>query len=319
MTLDKKDNKKLVNPIDEIINRLLIGIDNPHTKRGYKRALSDFLEYWRLGGKLEINKNFVENYKAGLIDLGVGVTSINQRLSAIKRFVSELADNGLVDDRIKAGINNIKNIRQEGRPVGNWLTLKEAVGFLDAPLNFVKNVKRRDRDRALLAVLLGAGLRRNEAAGLTWGHIQTRQDRAVIVDIIGKRTKRRTVPIANWTMADLETWRQILIINGMYDPAGPVFLRIHRSGSISPDPIGPQSIYKIVLKYAKLSGFDVKPHDLRRTFAKLAYLGDADIKQISKSLGHASVMTTEKYIGADQDLENAPADALGIERTAINE
>jgi len=56
----------------------------------------------------------------------------------------------------------------------------------------------------------------------------------------------------------------------------------------------------------------VKPHDLRRTFGKLAHKGGARIEQIQRSYGHASIQTTEKYLGIDQDLEDAPCDHLRI-------
>ena len=54
------------------------------------------------------------------------------------------------------------------------------------------------------------------------------------------------------------------------------------------------------------------PHDLRRTFAKLAHKGKAAIEQIQLSLGHASIVTTEKYLGVRQDLQDAPCDHLGL-------
>lgn len=56
----------------------------------------------------------------------------------------------------------------------------------------------------------------------------------------------------------------------------------------------------------------MRPHDLRRTFAKLAHKGGASIDQIQLSLGHSSVQTTERYLGVDQDLTTAPCDVLGL-------
>jgi integrase len=55
------------------------------------------------------------------------------------------------------------------------------------------------------------------------------------------------------------------------------------------------------------------PHDLRRTFAKLAHKGDAPLEQIQLSLGHASIQTTERYLGVKQSLSDAPCDHLGLE------
>jgi len=54
------------------------------------------------------------------------------------------------------------------------------------------------------------------------------------------------------------------------------------------------------------------PHDLRRTFAKLAHKGGSGLEQIQLSLGHGSIQTTERYLGIEQDLTDAPCDRLGL-------
>jgi integrase len=59
-------------------------------------------------------------------------------------------------------------------------------------------------------------------------------------------------------------------------------------------------------------GIAVAPHDCRRTFAKLALKGGARLEQIQLSLGHASIRTTERYLGVEQDLTDAPCDRLGL-------
>jgi len=64
--------------------------------------------------------------------------------------------------------------------------------------------------------------------------------------------------------------------------------------------------------YANAIGVEAAPHDARRTFAKLAHLGHAPLEQIQLSLGHASVVTTEIYLGVKQDLNDAPCDRLGL-------
>ena len=74
-----------------------------------------------------------------------------------------------------------------------------------------------------------------------------------------------------------------------------------------------QAIYNIVTDYAvRLEKQGIAPHDLRRTFAKLAHKGGSPIDQIQLSLGHDSIQTTEKYLGVEQDLTDAPCDHLGL-------
>ena len=74
----------------------------------------------------------------------------------------------------------------------------------------------------------------------------------------------------------------------------------------------PQAIRDVVVHYSDALGFDVAAHDLRRTFAKLAHKGGAGLDQIQLSLGHASIQTTERYLGVEQDLTEAPCDHLGL-------
>ena len=79
------------------------------------------------------------------------------------------------------------------------------------------------------------------------------------------------------------------------------------------ESITPQAIRNIVAGYAlKLENQGIAPHDLRRTFAKLAHKGGSPIDQIQLSLGHDSIQTTEKYLGVEQDLTDAPCDHLGL-------
>ncbi len=74
-----------------------------------------------------------------------------------------------------------------------------------------------------------------------------------------------------------------------------------------------QAIYNTVVEYAEALGLGkIGPHDLRRTFAKLAYQGGSALDQIQLSLGYGSIQTTERYLGVEQDLTDAPCDHLGL-------
>lgn len=235
----------------------------------------------------------------------MSASSVNQRLSAIRKLAAEAADNGLLDAQIAGGIRAVKGSRQEGRRTGNWLTREEAQAWLAAPDN---RTMRGRRDRALLAVLIGCGLRRSEAAHLTFGHVQQRDGRWVLVDLIGKRDKVRSVPMPNWAKVAIDGWSAA---SGLTD--GPVFRAVNKGDQVVGGGITPQAIYNIIVGYAgELQKHGVAPHDLRRTFAKLAHKGGAAIDQIQLSLGHESIQTTEEYLGVEQDLTDAPCDHLGL-------
>ena len=76
--------------------------------------------------------------------------------------------------------------------------------------------------------------------------------------------------------------------------------------------IGPEAVWTMLRRYARVLGLDIAPHDLRRTYAKLAHKGGAPLEQIQLSLGHASIQTTERYLGLEQSFTDAPCDRLGL-------
>jgi site-specific recombinase XerD len=297
--------KRLSEAEARAIEMVLDGLPSEHSRRAYERALFDFFHWHRGVGRPHLSKAVVQRYAAELREAGMAPSSVNQRLSAIRKLAVEAAENGLLDAQIAGGIRAVKGARQEGRRTGNWLTREEAQAWLGAPDG---RTMRGRRDRALLAVLIGCGLRRSEAAGLTFGHVQQRDGRWVLVDLIGKRDKIRSVPMPNWAKAAIDKWSAA---SGVTD--GLVFRAVNKGDRVVGGGITPQAIYNIIVGYAKqLQKQGVAPHDLRRTFAKLAHKGGAAIDQIQLSLGHESIQTTEEYLGVEQDLTDAPCDHLGL-------
>jgi site-specific recombinase XerD len=289
----------------QAIRMVLDGLPSEHSRRAYGRALSDFFMWHRGVGRPQLSKAVVQRYAAELRDAGMAPSSVNQRLSAIRKLAAEAADNGALDPQVANGIRAVKGARREGRRTGNWLTREEAQDWLGAP---DKRTTKGRRDRALLAVLIGCGLRRAEAAALTFEHIQQRDGRWVLVDLIGKRDKIRSVPMPNWAKAAIDEWSRA---SGLTQ--GLVFRAVNKGDRVNGDGITPQAIYNIIVGYAEgLRKKGVAPHDLRRTFAKLAHKGGAAIDQIQLSLGHESIQTTEDYLGVEQDLTDAPCDHLGL-------
>jgi integrase/recombinase XerD len=287
------------------IRMVLDGLPSEHSRRAYERALYDFF-YWHRGvGRPQLNKAVVQRYAAELRDAGMAPSSVNQRLSAIRKLALEAADNGVLDPHVASGIRTVKGARREGRRTGNWLTREQAQIWLNAP---DPRTLKGLRDRALLSMLIGCGLRRAEAANLSFEHVQQREGRWVLIDLIGKRDKIRSVPMPNWTKAAIDDWSKVSGIS-----SGLVFRAVNKGDRVTGGSITPQAIYNIIVGYAEeLKNKGVAPHDLRRTFAKLAHKGGAAIDQIQLSLGHESIQTTEEYLGVEQDLTDAPCDHLGL-------
>lgn len=292
------------NTMQPIINLVCNAVTSDHTRRAYSRALTEFVVWHSSTGQQGFSKATVQAHVTALRAAGVSASSINQRLTAIRKLAVELADNGVIDHSAAQAIGRAEGVRVEGKRLGNWLTKEQAQQLLTLPgVSTVKGL----RDRAILAVLLGCGLRREECAGLTVGNIQQREGRWVIVDLVGKRSKTRSVPMPAWCKYAIDSYCQAA---GIAD--GILLRSVRRGDHITDQGMTAQAIFDVVKAYAGAIGVDVRPHDLRRTFAKLAHKGNAPIEQIQLSLGHSSVQTTERYIGVQQDLSSAPCDALGL-------
>lgn len=287
-----------------IIQLVLDGLTSAHSKRSYEKALSDFLDWYQAQGKPGLTKALVQRYKAVLQESGLAPSSVNQRMSAIRKLAQEAADNGIIDQTIANGVSRVKGVKQQGVRSGNWLTKEQAQELINSPdTNTLKGL----RDRAILGVMIGAGLRRSEVIILSLEDIQQREGRWVIVDIVGKGNRVRTVPIPGWTKAALNEWMETADIH-----SGKVFRRVNKGDRIASDTMTAQAVRDVVSHYSGKLGFQVAAHDLRRTFAKLAHKGGAGLDQIQLSLGHASIKTTEKYLGVTQSLTDAPCDHLGL-------
>ena len=192
--------------------------------------------------------------------------------------------------------------------IGNWLTVDQSKTLLreSMPQNL-----RRKRDRAILALLIGCGLRRAELVGLRTEDFQVREEHSVIADLVGKGKHIRTVPVPLWAKRAVDQWTAAAGING-----GAIFRRISRLDKICGNGITPKAIWHVVKAAAKRADIkNLAPHDLRRTCARLCHLAGGELEQIQFLLGHASVQTTERYLGCKQRLSQAVNDKLGLEDT----
>jgi integrase len=94
---------------------------------------------------------------------------------------------------------------------------------------------------------------------------------------------------------------------------GSVFRPVNRADAISPERLGEKVVWQMLKQYAETAGVPgIAPHDLRRTCAKLWRAAGGELEQIQLLLGHASVQTTERYLGTKQDLVHAPNDAIKL-------
>lgn len=218
-----------------------------------------------------------------------------------------MSDNGLLDTAVAAAIERVPAVESRGNRIGNWLTREQANELLNAP-NFGTLIGKRDR--AILAVLIGCGLRRAELVTLLVESIQQREARWVIPDLLGKGGRTRTVAIPSGVKARIDLWTQATGIT-----EGPLFRPVTKGGAVRGTGIQDEkAVWRLVVGYARETELGkLAPHDLRRTCAKLCRKAGGDLEQIQLLLGHASVQTIERYLGTEEDLTNAVNDGLGLE------
>jgi len=290
---------------DPIIELVIGDLTNPNTRRAYKGAITHFLNWWVYEGQPPFCKDVVLKYRLALVNGGIAASTINLRIQAIRKLALESLDRGLMDDTVANGIRRMKGVKIAGVRAGNWLVPEQAERLINAPdINNPIGL----RDRALLSLLIGAGLRRSEVATLKIENIQIREGRWCIIDLLGKGGRVRTIPIANWVKESVDAWA---LTGKVFE--GYLFYPLDRCNGRKPrKAITGQGVFVIARFYARQLGLNIRPHDLRRTFAKLAYRGQSDLVQIQCSLGHSDPKTTLRYLGDVQSMIDAPADHLGL-------
>jgi integrase len=171
---------------------------------------------------------------------------------------------------------------------------------------------RELRDHAMVAMLIGCGLRRAELLALRLERIQRREEHWVIADLVGKGGHVRTVPIPAWVKRHIDAWTVAAAVTH-----GTVFRAINKAGRVWGDGMSPKVLWDVVRAAAARAGIEkLAPHDLRRTCARLCHVAGGELDQIQFLLGHVSIQTTERYLGCKQKLRIAVNDRLGIEPDA---
>jgi site-specific recombinase XerD len=236
---------------------------------------------------------------------GLAANTINQQLAAVRRLAHEAADSGLLSPELAAGISRVKGVKQLGFRSGNWLSVEQSSEVLKHAHG---DSIRAKRDYAMLAMLFGCGFRRSELVGLEMDEVQMRQGHWAVVDLIGKGGHIRTVPIPEWVKAALDHW-----IAAAWVTEGRIFRAVARAGKVWGKGISQNVVWYVVKDCRERAGLQhIAPHDLRRTCAKLCHTSGGELEQIQFLLGHASVQTTERYLGCKQNIGHPVNDLFDL-------
>src|SRR5271157_4322033 len=193
-----------------------------HSRRSYTFAIDRFIAWYCSEPRLTFNRAVVVRYRSHLEGLSLSAATINSHLSAIRRLADESAESGWLSPELAIGIRRVQGVKRLGRKSGNWLTRNQAQELVNAASN---TDLRGWRDGAVLGLLLGCGLRRSEVVGWNLDQLQSREGRWVIVNLVGKGARLRTVPVPSWSKELVDAW---LRHSGVTD--GKVFRRVLKGG-----------------------------------------------------------------------------------------
>jgi integrase len=177
--------------LDHSKSSVLQSLGSVASQRTYGFAIDDFISWYCSEPRLAFGRTVVLRYRYYLESRQLAPATINLRLAAVRRLAYEASDNGLLSPDLAAGIRRVKGAKRLCIRLGNWLTSTQGRELLGVPDR--ASVKGK-RNYAMLAVLLGCGLRRSELTRLTVSHLQQRDGHWAIVDLFGKGGHVRPFP-----------------------------------------------------------------------------------------------------------------------------
>jgi len=192
---------------------------------------------------------------------------------------------------------NVKTPTVQDRPDSDQvrLTKAQASALIAAPgVDTIKGL----RDTALIALMLCTGLRMGEAAALDVGDLRQSLGGELALHVRhGKGDKSRLIPFGDldWVLAIVDKWLQAAGIE-----SGPVFRGLYKGGALRPGRLSVRAIEYLVGAYPVAvngAAVTVRPHDLRRTYARRCHEARLDLVALQQNLGHSDTKTTLKYIG----------------------
>jgi integrase/recombinase XerD len=273
-----------VRPSDPDVERFLLHLAarrSPRTVDAYRRDLAA-LATCRGGAVADATLDELERWLAEMRAAGLAPATVARRVSAVRTYFRHLVLIGMRDENPAASLK----LPRRGRHLPRALSPSETERLIDAAEG---TTPRSLRDRALVELLYGAGLRVSEAVGLdkTGVDLDGR-----IVRVLGKGGKERLVPLGR---PAAEAVRRYLALGRAHlDRRYRPELFLNARGG----PLTRAGAFLILRRLAEKAGLEperVHPHLLRHSFATHLLEGGADLRSVQEMLGHADLGTTERY------------------------
>jgi integrase/recombinase XerD len=259
---------------------------SPHTVEAYRRDLLDLASFVERVDPDKIPVDLLDDYAVALRDRGFSSATVRRRLAAVRAFLKHRAREG---GRADAGRS--VPLPRLGRRLPEPLTRAEVEAIVTRPDASPRGL----RDRAMLELLYGAGLRVSELVALRVSDVDLEER---LVRTLGKGGRERVVPMGRRASEAIRVYiqrgRPYL---GRLQRGDILFLN-HRGQGITR-----QAVFQLVREHARAAGIDkaVTPHTLRHSFATHLIEGGCDLRSVQEMLGHASIETTQVYTHVSAD------------------
>jgi integrase/recombinase XerC len=285
MNLDRKQPRTPVElATDSFLRHLGARNASPHTVKAYAGDLDAFAEYARSRELKAITHIHIREFLSDLYDKGLGKTSVARALAAVRSLYRWLAQEGVVEQNPA----KLVSTPRLGKKLPRVPTIEEMNSVLDGKMP--EQASFPERDRLMLELLYGCGIRNSELVLIDVADIR-RSDDAILIH--GKGKKQRYVPFGGAAGAAFATylpWRQQLLMT--LKKANAALLVNQRGGRLTTRSVG-----RIVKRIAVARGLspDVHPHTLRHAFGTHMLEEGADLRAIQELLGHERLATTQRY------------------------
>ena len=273
--------------VDEFL-RFLVAV-SPATLKAYEQDLNEFIRWSEKSGSAApevITRNDVDGWIADMQNNGNAQKTMARRISALRRYFRWLMSKKVIEKDPTAKVRTPKGPQRLPRP----LQRSEIDQLFDesTPQNALEL-----RDRLVVELLYGSGLRVAELCGLQEENLNLKNQ---TIEVIGKGSKIRTIPITAYACDLLELWIPTgsKAFDDGYTPSGRSSsgLLVNRRGN----GLGRSDVRRILHRLLRLKGMTERsPHALRHTYATHLLDGGADLRAVQELLGHADLTTTQIY------------------------
>ncbi|MFZ4513347.1 MAG: tyrosine-type recombinase/integrase, partial [Geothrix sp.] len=266
-------------------------VDSPNTRRAYRRHLTDAFAFFEVVDVRELNGQRLAAYRAHLLADGRRASTHSQALAALRaflRWMNGTFDLRQFDDRVLRATLRAPRVTVM-RPF-NVLSDPEAIRILQAASN--------TRDRALVATLLGAGLRVSELCALDVGDLRGDAEGGDVLHVrSGKGGKDRLVPVHAEVIHAIHLY--LTSTGRCTSDSGPLFLAQDRGQAARRNHrVGARAVRKLVTRLQEQAGVAkiISPHSFRHTYGMRGIRHGKDPVAMSRLLGHANLTTTMAYV-----------------------